>query len=353
MNASVLAFSAEPVADCGDDLEYDADFLALQQAAVGKAEQQFGATIIPAESPDWPEVERLAQALAARTQDLRVSVYLTRAWTGLRGLPGYAEGAARVVAQLQQYWEGVHPRLDIDEQPDPMPRINALLALADPLECAREARSARLLNGVHGGQLSLRDAEAILDGSRDDLPSYPGGRARLLGDLRQAWLQGDPELLALAGARDALRQIRETVASHLGGEWAPNYAAFERTLDMLVSIAQGDDNAPATAASRADPIGAAAAPAACAGEAQPAAGVSAQTWQSAQITSREEAMAMLSKVCRYFEVHEPSHPAPFLLRRAQQTMSLNFHEILRNLAPQGLEQFEAWLPRERGSQGES
>lgn len=36
---------------CGEDLEYDADFMALQQAATGKREQQFGDTIIPAEPP--------------------------------------------------------------------------------------------------------------------------------------------------------------------------------------------------------------------------------------------------------------------------------------------------------------
>ena len=31
---------------CGDNTEYDADFLAMARAAAGKAEQQFGSTII-------------------------------------------------------------------------------------------------------------------------------------------------------------------------------------------------------------------------------------------------------------------------------------------------------------------
>ena len=71
-------------------------------------------------------------------------------------------------------------------------------------------------------------------------------------------------------------------------------------------------------------------------------------WQQAQIRSREEAAAMLSKVCAYFDAHEPSHPAPYPIRRAQQLIPMDFHDILRNLAPQGLEQFEAWLPRPAG-----
>jgi type VI secretion system protein ImpA len=58
---------------------------------------------------------------------------------------------------------------------------------------------------------------------------------------------------------------------------------------------------------------------------------------------------MLSKVCAYFEANEPGHPAPYLIRRAQQLIPMSFHDIIRNLAPQGLEQFEAWLPREAGN----
>ncbi len=41
-------------------------------------------------------------------------------------------------------------------------------------------------------------------------------------------------------------------------------------------------------------------------------------------------------MCRYFELHEPSHPAPILLRRAQRLLSLDFYEIIRDLAPESL-----------------
>jgi type VI secretion system protein ImpA len=44
-----------PVSDdapSGPDLTYDPDFLALEQAAQDKTEQQFGDTVIPAEEPD-------------------------------------------------------------------------------------------------------------------------------------------------------------------------------------------------------------------------------------------------------------------------------------------------------------
>ena len=68
-------------------------------------------------------------------------------------------------------------------------------------------------------------------------------------------------------------------------------------------------------------------------------------WRDVQIKTRSDAMLALEKACAYFEVYEPSHPAPFLLKRVQQTIPLNFYEILQNLTPSGADQFDSWMPR--------
>jgi type VI secretion system protein ImpA len=49
---------------------------------------------------------------------------------------------------------------------------------------------------------------------------------------------------------------------------------------------------------------------------------------------------MLELVCLYIERHEPSHPAPLLIRRAQRLMTKTFVEIVRDLMPDGLKQIE-------------
>ena len=335
---------------CGEDLEYDPDFLQLQQAAAGRDEQQFGSTIIAAQPPDWREVERLARALLERTRDLRVIGLLTCAWTEIRGLPGYGDGLALAVDALERYWEPLHPRLDSVGEDDPMPRMNALAAFGDVQGCARSVRSASLVNGVHG-QLSLRDTEALLDGSRQDADCYPGGRPRVVARLRQAWTQREAEVLALASSADALRRIQKLVTDKLGGTWTPDYAAILRTLDLVLDAARdaadaagtdatphADDHLPSDATASAGRMPA--------DEAAPDAAVRGR---DAPVRSREEAAALLDKVCAYFETHEPGHPAPYLIRRAQQLIPMSFHDIIRNLAPQGLEQFEAWLPRDAGS----
>jgi type VI secretion system protein ImpA len=59
-----------------------------------------------------------------------------------------------------------------------------------------------------------------------------------------------------------------------------------------------------------------------------------------EITSREEIARMLDKACEYFHRYEPSSPVPLLLERAKRLMAKDFLEILRDLAPDGIAQFE-------------
>ncbi len=73
---------------CGENLEYDADFMAMGQAIQGKAEQQFGDTIIPAEPADWNKVEKLATGLLTRTKDIRVMLALTQSLDAAQRITG-------------------------------------------------------------------------------------------------------------------------------------------------------------------------------------------------------------------------------------------------------------------------
>jgi type VI secretion system protein ImpA len=54
------------------------------------------------------------------------------------------------------------------------------------------------------------------------------------------------------------------------------------------------------------------------------------------IASRDDAVRALQRVCEWIERHEPSNPAPLLIRRAQRLMSKSFLEIMRDLNPDGV-----------------
>ncbi|MDE2502788.1 MAG: type VI secretion system protein TssA, partial [Burkholderiales bacterium] len=56
------------------------------------------------------------------------------------------------------------------------------------------------------------------------------------------------------------------------------------------------------------------------------------------IHSRDDAIRELDRVSHWIERNEPGHPAPLLIRRAARLMNKSFVELVRDLAPNGLDQ---------------
>src|SRR4051812_48262854 len=92
-------------APCGQDLEYDADFLALERSAQSVGE---GGLVGPVESdsqPDWRVVAQLARALLTRTKDLRVMMFSIKAAIRVGGLDEFANALSALRALVEQYWD--------------------------------------------------------------------------------------------------------------------------------------------------------------------------------------------------------------------------------------------------------
>lgn len=344
---------------CGEDLEYDPDFLALQQSTTGKREQQFGSTIIPAEPPDWARVERLARQLCTRTRDLRVLVPLTLAWTESRGLPGYVEGLQLVDAVLRTFWSEVHPVVAEGDFEDPLPRMNALAALAEAEGLGRSVRDAKLLDDA-GTSMSLRQVEALLDSSKTDHQiDYPGGIGRLRDAARRAHEKSAPPVVALRAALELLQRIRETCERALGQSWAPDFSRLERSLRTVMQLlpeqAQADMTKVMEAHAGAHPKGVELSASSAQGVAESHAdggiGLRVALVKDIEISSRDDVQVLLEKACRYLERAEPSHPAPMLIRRAQRLLELNFFQIIEELVPEGLQKIESLAGRPSSAAG--
>ena len=314
-------------APCGADLEYDPAFLALEEAARGKPEQQFGDTVIAPEEPDWRVVYDSALALAGRTRDLRVAVLLARSSARLHGLAGYAQALGLIAGLLEHYWDHVFPALDADDNLDPTMRLNALGPLVDGACGLADLRSAQVTSGRM--PLSVRQIELAAGKAepRSD-ESVPTQEAVL--DAIRAGAAQDPGLLALMKQPQAeLQRIDAVLTDKVGpngpdlkplqllGRWLANAAAQAEAHEADAVTAE--DSAE-TATQDGAPAGRAAAPGA--------------------LRHRDDVVRTLDRVCEWIEKNEPTNPAPLLIRRAQRLMGKSFMDIIRDLAPDGLSQIE-------------
>jgi type VI secretion system protein ImpA len=321
----------------GPNLEFDSDFGALERAAQGKPEQQFGNTIIPAEDPDWKSVDALATGLLDRTRDLRILSHLALARLHLSGLPAYAE-IVRVIRQLlDERWETVHPQLDPEDDNDPTLRANALLRLGEPLRVLRVLRDLPLASSLRAGRVSWRDV-AILNGVLE----LDEGRPKLNeASIRAAFTDSDQGRLtalraALASTIADTEAIPAAFDRHAGPATGPDLSELTKLLRELQRAtdryAPVDDALPEEMAVIDD------APAARADSpAAPArGGVTAALL--GPVTTRADALRLLDLVVTYYERYEPSSPLPLLIGRARRLAEKDFMDILQDLAPDGLSQ---------------
>ena len=324
---------------CGPDLEFDADFGALNRAAEGKPERQSGSAIIPAEDPDWREVEGLAEGLLSRTRDLRVLGHLAHARLHRAGLPGFAAVLTATRELLAARWDGVHPRLDPEDDNDPIGRKNALAAMSHPRVVVRFLRNMPLTSG-RSARLTWRDVAVASGRIAADKDEAKLGADAVRGAFAESDRAGVATLrAAVSEARAGLVGIN-AVFDDLGGSGSgPDFDDLGKLLYEIGEFIDQYGPAPDAAAMPApeeEPAQGAAVLDTPTASARPATGgnVAAIT----EIATRADAVRLLGLICQYFRRHEPSSPLPLLLDRALRLADKNFLDILRDLAPDGLMQ---------------
>lgn len=312
---------------CGPDLEYDAQFIALGTAASGKPEQQMGSHMVPAEQPDWGAVRLRAEALLARTKDLRVALMLVRALVRIYNLPGLRDGLALLHGLIERYWEQVHPVPDPADPRDLITRMNVLAQLADPNGLLQDVRSALVVAAGAHGRVSVRDILLAAGRTQPASGETVLSQAQIDSALAAAAEQGSASIEAPAAAAALVKAIETLLADKAGAVGAPDLRPLA---DLLKPVVAACANASASLA------GAAAAATTTAEGTAPDTARAAPP--SGEIRTREDAMQALDSVCKFYERTEPGNPAPLLIRRAQRLIGKTFVEILQDLAPDSLAQ---------------
>lgn len=336
-----LLKEVSPDAPCGENLEYDADYLALEREIQGSPEQVMGDAVIEAREPDWADVRKRAIALFERSKDLRIGVHLTRALLLTKGVPGLDDGLTVLHRLIGEYWDGVYPLLDPDDDNDPTIRVNILTALSDPEAVLSDLRAVPLVVSRAFGPVTYRDV------------------ALAIGELKPVGDEQPPELTAIKAA------FKDCDAEQLSAAAEAANAAMSRVGDIEVALTEkvGVGNAADLSglAKALKPIarflaerladrglGPAVEEEAAAAGAPAAAGGTAGPVAVGEVGSREDVAKLLDKICEYFERYEPSSPVPLLLRRAKRLLGKDFLEIMRDLVPDGVTQAEHF----RGAESE-
>jgi type VI secretion system protein ImpA len=246
---------------------------------------------------------------------------------------------------LETRWEVVHPRLDPEDDNDPTFRANTLWRLADERNVLRALGDLPLARSTQTGPVNWRDI-AVFQGQ---LEPEPGREKHNEAHIRDAFNRTDREQLkALSGGIDLAIQevaaITSTFKATAGGDLKLDN--LSKLLDGIqkdlrrFEPADDDDAAEEVVESEAEletePVAEVAGPA----PDRPAA-VSRRPMSVRSITTlsgRDDALYLLELVASYFRANEPSNPAPLLIDRARRLATMDFMDILRDLAPDGMSQ---------------
>ena len=329
MSITLSALSDD--APSGEDLQYDPAFQALERAATPGQEKQVGNEIVPPDPIDFRDVAKKAEAILERSHDLRAGVFLAHARTMITGFEGLAETTGFLRACLEQFWDSCHPQLDEEDDNDPTMRVNAVRGLSDRNTILRAVRKAPLTNSKTFGRMSLHDIEVAngeASGSDDD------GAAPTTAGIAAAFKDTDPEALLgiqrnAAEALDNIRAIDAVFDAQTPGA-GPDLSDIIKLLQRIVQRMSEATGSSLSAAEEAPED----APEASDGAAP---GPAAARAPSGAIASSQDVTAALDRILAYYDTHEPSSPLPILIRRAKRLVGADFLTILKDIAPDGVD----------------
>jgi len=339
MTQHVLEPLLAPLGDespTGEDLEYDQAFLAFERAATAKAERAIGDSVKAAEEPDWDSVAAQGEVLLGRSKDLRVAMHLATAWMRTSGWPGWADGLALIRGLLENFWDGVYPQLDAEDDNDPTSRVNAVVPIADLQGVLGYLRTTTFVQSPRLGQFSLRDLyiangtlkTAAAEGAPEGTPS--------LTELEACCLDcAEEELQAVVTAVDMALEHTKAIDSLFTaqvGTAGPDLKPLLSDMQELKKFVDPQLARRMPVAAEAD---------AEAGDGESTGGVAtAAAAGNGRISGPQDVIRRIDELCEYYAKSEPSSPVPLLLRRAQRLVGKSFLDLLGDLAPGGISEMQ-------------
>ncbi len=319
----------------GENLEYDPAFVDMEIAAQPGEERQEGDKILEAEDPDFGDVVKKAEAVLERSHDIRAAVFYGEAVLYSRGMLGFSEATEYVRGCLETHWDTCHPELDEDDDNDPTMRINAVQGLNGANTVVRALRRATLADSRMFGKMSLRVME-IADGSvpaPSSMTDVPDSSA-----VSAAFQDTDSDelaslLAAVVSASDDIKAIDAIFVDKTPGQ-GPDLEEVQKTLKKIMhrlsEFVESDGDSIDDGGAETDGVAADGN-----GEAPRSGGGGGAV---GGINSPSDVTNALERMVSYYQRNEPSSPLPILLERAKKLVGADFLTIMKEIAPQGVDQ---------------
>jgi type VI secretion system protein ImpA len=354
----------DPVKVCGDNFEYDDEFNKLKQD-INNIEGAYKQQMVDGvkgkkkaeQPPNWPDIKKHAEALLTRTIDLQVLICYLRALIALEGFSGLQDGLTLIKTALETRWDTIHPQLDPDDDNDPTERINILNSLCDHETLLKSLQQMPLLESKLLGRFNYRDIsiasgkltvtsnekavnQATIDGAVQDCQ---------IGPLQQTFD-------AITSSLESINQLDVLVTDYVGASKskALNFVKLQDFLKASKSFlatalkkkGAGDDESITDAESK-NPLSDVL-PKSISGainnnqqggeEWNKALSFVSTKSISGVINNSQDVIKALDLVCEYYKKNEPSSPIPLFVERAKRLVGKNFMEVLKDLAPTGIDE---------------
>jgi type VI secretion system protein ImpA len=270
--------------------------------------------------PDWGEIKEKSLEALRQSKDLRLLVHLGTAVLRTDGLPAFLDTVKIASQWLASHWDQTYPLVDGDG----IVRRSALNCFADPIAVIDGLRKAPLVSSRQHGRFSIRD----IDIATGQLTPGKGDSSSDEGQINAAFASSPVEELTglRQGVGDALKSLAAIDArmrAEVGVEAAPSFDLLSAQLTKIDRVLR------AQLATRPDAAGLDTGDAA-ATDAGPSAGF------SGAVRSRQEAVRALDAVAEFFRKNEPSSPVPLLCDRAKRLVSMEFLDVLADIAPEAV-----------------
>lgn len=309
-------------------MEYAVAFSEFMALSSIREERQIGSHIIPAQFPNWSEVLKMGNGLLEKSRDLRILVKVCRAALHKYGLPGLAQGVALMALWIENDWNHLYPKIELDGDSDPLFRSNVISEISDREGLVSALRQAVFLETPIGA-VTVFTAEQMLEGKQDEKTSFIASSDQLSRILVAEKDKNRDRLAAISSISSSLASIDSVLKTRLESEYWPNIdllAAVIGRLDRFVaSQLQEKEIEPSAQTVSVQDNDMSAVP-------------KAPVTLPPALNTRADAYKALALAREYFERHEPSHPAPLLIRRVERIGNSDFMAIIQELMPDAISQ---------------